>query len=228
MSGVRGRGRDGRLRARPSAAAQLSLPLGRSAPALEHDQDALLHVPPADAAGPVALVILLHGAGAPARAGMELLADLADEHGLALVALGARRATWDVISGGFGPDVTFIDGALEHVFASCPVDPARVAVGGYSDGASYALSLGITNGDLFTHIMAFSPGFAAAADAIGQPRVFVTHGVADRVLPIDRCSRRLVAALRAGGYDVTYEEFDGGHSVPPALALRAVERLGER
>jgi len=34
---------------------------------------------------------------------------------------------------------------------------------GFSDGASYALSVGITNGDLFTHVIAFSPGFVAPA-----------------------------------------------------------------
>ncbi|MGZ4788523.1 MAG: hypothetical protein ACXVZX_08375 [Terriglobales bacterium] len=39
------------------------------------------------------------------------------------------------------------------------MDPARIAIGGFSDGASYALTIGITNGRLFTHIVAFSPGF---------------------------------------------------------------------
>jgi phospholipase/carboxylesterase len=34
-----------------------------------------------------------------------------------------------------------------------------VALGGFSDGASYALSLDLTNGDLFASLIAFSPGF---------------------------------------------------------------------
>jgi poly(3-hydroxybutyrate) depolymerase len=41
----------------------------------------------------------------------------------------------------------------------CTVDPQRICVSGFSDGASYALSLGLANGDLFTHVAAFSPGF---------------------------------------------------------------------
>jgi phospholipase/carboxylesterase len=41
------------------------------------------------------------------------------------------------------------------------------------------------------------------------------------VLPIDACSRRLVPLLRETGYEVAYEEFDGGHTVPPAVADRA-------
>jgi phospholipase/carboxylesterase len=55
--------------------------------------------------------------------------------------------------------------------------------------------------------------------------VFVTHGVADRVLPIDRCSRRLVPALRQAGYEVRYREFAGGHVVPPELAAEAADWL---
>jgi predicted esterase len=48
--------------------------------------------------------------------------------------------------------------------------------------------------------------------------VYVAHGTADRVLPIDRCSRRIVPALRDADYDVHYREFDGGHVVPADLA----------
>jgi phospholipase/carboxylesterase len=217
----------GRLRARPSSGAALTLPLGRSALGLGTRRDGLMHVPSAAAASPVPLVVVLHGAGSSAHAGMAVFGELADEQGLLLLAPDSRGATWDVIEGGFGPDVDFLDRALEHVFAGCPVDPARIALGGFSDGASYALSLGVGNGDLFTHLLAFSPGFAAPAEPHGSPRIFVTHGIDDRVLPIARCSRRLVPWLRGGGCDVTYEEFDGGHSVPPQVARRAVAWLSE-
>ena len=216
------RARDGRLQARPGARGGLEIPVGRSALGLGRGRDGLLHVPAAAVEGAVPLVVLLHGAGSSAQAGIALLAAHPDEHGLLLCAPDARGSTWDVIRGGFGPDVEFLDAALEHVFATCPVDAGRVALGGFSDGASYALSLGITNGDLFTHLIAFSPGFAAPAAPVGQPRMFVTHGVADPVLPIERCSRRLVPVLRDAGYDVTYQEFAGGHGVPPALAQRAI------
>ena len=36
------------------------------------------------------------------------------------------------------------------------------------------------------------------------------------MLPIDRCGRTVVRRLRGAGYDVTYEEFDGGHVVTHA------------
>lgn len=50
---------------------------------------------------------------------------------------------------------------------------------------------------------------------VGRPRVFVSHGTKDAVLPIDRCSRSLVPELERDGYVVRYHEFDGGHWPPP-------------
>jgi phospholipase/carboxylesterase len=130
-----------------------------------------------------------------------------------------------VIRGGYGPDVAFIDRALAKVFQLHPVDPARIAVSGFSDGASYALSLGVINGDLFGHILAFSPGFLVPTKTADTPRVFISHGVHDEVLPIDPCSRRIVPALRRAGYEVDYHEFDGGHVVPPDMVGQAVSRF---
>jgi phospholipase/carboxylesterase len=165
---------------------------------------------------------MLHGAGGNAQHGLALLQPLADAAGLLLLAPASRAATWDVIRGGYGPDVAAIDEALARVFAAYHVDQARLALGGFSDGASYALSLGLMNGALFTHILAFSPGFLAPLRREGTPRVFISHGTRDAVLPIDRCSRRLVPQLQAGGYDLHYAEFDGPHTVPAQIARDAV------
>lgn len=112
--------------------------------------------------------------------------------------------------------------ALERVFQRYAVDPSHLAIGGFSDGASYALSLGLTNGDLFNHVIAFSPGFLAPGERIARPRIFISHGTNDRVLPV-ACSQRIVAVLRDSGYDVTYREFAGPHIVPVGIAHQAVE-----
>jgi phospholipase/carboxylesterase len=95
-------------------------------------------------------------------------------------------------------------------------------VGGFSDGASYALSLGITNGGLFTHVLAFSPGFMAPTRQPDSPKIFISHGNRDEVLPIDACSRGLVPALESSGYEVLYREFPGGHTLPPAIRKEAL------
>ena len=182
---------------------------------------AMLYVPPGD--GPKTLVLGLHGAGSSPEEPMALLRPHADRAGLILLAPKSQGPTWDVTMGGFGPDVEAIDGLLEQVFSQYDVDD--VAVAGFSDGASYALSLGLTNGDLFDHVIGFSPGFIALAQPTGMPRLFISHGTHDSVLPIGRTSRRGVPRLRAAGYPVTYREFNGDHEVPPHIVRQAVAWL---
>src|SRR5215213_7787396 len=214
---------EGRLLARPGPPTETVSP-GLHALGLERDRDALLLVPPGYRADrPAPFVLSLHGAGGDATSGLYPLRDLADEAGLILLSPASRQSTWDVIRGGYGPDVAFIDRALAAAFARCAVDPELLAVAGFSDGASYALSLGITNGDVFGHVMAFSPGFMAPADQRGEPRIFISHGTKDQVLAIDRTSRRITPQLARAGYDVQYYEFDGPHTVPPEIAQQALD-----
>ena len=216
----------GRLLARVSPADAVTPEPGLHALGLASGRDGLLFVPSAARPGvPAPLVVALHGAGGDARGGIAPLRDLAEGAGLVVVAPESRGTTWDVIQGGFGPDVAFVDRALESTFGRVTVDTGRLAIAGFSDGASYALSLGLANADLFTHCIAFSPGFVSAPARRGRFRVFITHGVKDAVLPIDRCSRRIVPVLRRDGYEVDYREFDGGHVVPPDLASAAVDWL---
>ena len=214
--------RAGWLLARPRPV-QTTAPPGRHPLTPDARRDGLLYVPAsARADRPAPLALMLHGAGGNASHGLALLQDFAEATGLILLAPDARRESWDVIVDRYGPDVAFIDQALEHTFLRYAVDPARVAVGGFSDGASYALSLGMTNGDLFTHVIAFSPGFMAPTRQQGAPRLFISHGTRDQVLPIARCSRRIVPQVRRAGYDVRYREFDGPHTLPPDIAREAV------
>jgi phospholipase/carboxylesterase len=216
---------EGRLTARPSSPTQPPVP-GLHPLGLTAERDALLYVPNGyDGARPAPLAVMLHGAGGSAQHGMSPLSALANDAGLIVLAPPSRDQTWDVLRGGFGPDVKFIDEALAATFERCAIDVQRLAVGGFSDGASYALSLGLTNGDLFTHVIALSPGFMAPAHQVGAPRIYVSHGTRDMVLPIERCSRRLVPVLERAGYDVLYHEFDGPHTVPMDVAREAVDWL---
>lgn len=218
---------DGRLTARPGAPTEAG-PTGLHRLGLAPGRDGYLYVPPSyrgdRADRPAPLVLMLHGAGGDSRGGLFPLQPLADEAGILLLAVDSRDRTWDVIvQGDFGSDSEFIDRALAHTFARYAVDPKRLAVEGFSDGASYALSLGITNGDLFTHVLAFSPGFMSPAGQAGTPRIYISHGRRDRVLPIDSCSRRIVPRLQDAGYDVRYHEFSGEHTVPPDVAREALD-----
>jgi predicted esterase len=214
----------GRLSVRPRSQGTLAGGTGlRRIEGPADDLLALTYVPePADER-PYRLALLLHGAGGSAQQGLRLLLPVARQRRLLLVAPQSTAASWDVIHSGFGPDVRRIERVLAEILAAYPVD--SMVIGGFSDGASYALTMGLTNGDLFDAVLAFSPGFAAPMVTHGRPRLFVSHGTADRVLPIDRCSRRLVPRLTRMGYPVTYEEFPGGHEVPADLVERAVDWL---
>jgi phospholipase/carboxylesterase len=168
------------------------------------------------------LALTLHGAGGDARSGISHFLHLADAAGVVLLAPESRGRTWEVLAGGYGPDVEFIDRALKWAFARLALDTRRLALTGFSDGASYGLSLGLTNGDLFTHLIAFSPGFMAPATRRVKPPVFASHGTRNRVLPIERCSRRIVPQLDHAGYRVRYQEFDDPHTVRASIAREAL------
>jgi phospholipase/carboxylesterase len=216
----------GVLRARPKriATPAASTP-GCHTLGLDGMRDGAILVPAGlDPAKPAPLIVALHGAGGIATQMLDLLAVSAERQGIIVLAPESRGSTWDMIQGGYGPDVAFIDRALTKIFQLHPIDPSRVALSGFSDGASYGLSLGVINGELFDHILAFSPGYMAPTSTADTPRIFVSHGVHDEVLPIDPCSRRIVPALRRAGYDVEYHEFDGGHVVPPEMVERAMVR----
>jgi predicted esterase len=215
----------GRFNARPPDHPTMeAAPTGLHPLGLNAERDGVRYVPANhDPARPAPLVLMLHGATGNGRRTVESLMQLADEFGLILLAPDSRLRTWDVLSGGYGPDIAVIDQALAETFARFAIDSTRIAAEGFSDGASYALSIGIANGDLFTHILAFSPGFIAPPGQEGNPRIFVSHGRQDQVLPINHCSRLFVPQLRRAGYDVTYEEFDGPHRTPPEIARMGVE-----
>jgi len=137
-----------------------------------------------------------------------------EEAGVAILAPNSRETTWDAITDSVGRDVQFLNRALERVFETVTIDATRIAVGGFSDGATYAIALGLINADLFKRIASFSPGFLIDVASQGKPRFFISHGTRDHILPIDRCGRKVAADLKARGYDVSFREFDGDHEIP--------------
>lgn len=215
--------REGRLTARPGEVINVQAS-GLIELKLESKCDGFIYVPAGyDVRKSAPLILMLHGAGGSAQHALPLLRSLADEAGTILLAPDSRRQTWDIIEGGYGPDVDFIDRVLEQTFIRYAVDTKHIAIAGFSDGASYALSLGVTNGDLFTHVIAFSPGFMVSSSRHGQPSLFISHGTEDRVLPIEVCSRKIVPQAKKVGYGVLYREFNGPHTVPGETASEAME-----
>jgi phospholipase/carboxylesterase len=129
--------------------------------------------------------------------------------------------------GCYGEDVRFIEFLIDLVVKQHGVDSSRLALAGFSDGASYALTLGLKNGDVFSDIIAFSPGFFVPDSPVGKPHVFISHGSADRILPIAP-ARGIADRLEGGGYHPRFEEFEGGHEVPRVILEGAVHRFLRR
>jgi phospholipase/carboxylesterase len=212
-----------RLSARPGTPTVTST-LGLSQLGLGDGRDGILYVPETyDPDTPTPLFVALHGAGGTGDSWESYYAR-AEQRGMVFLAPDSRAPTWDVVRGSFGPDVAFLDRALEHAFERGRIDPAQIALGGFSDGASYALSLGLPNGDLFSHLVAYSPGFyVEPEEPVGQPAIYVSHGTEDTVLPVGGTRNVIVPTLRNAGYEVVYEEFDGSHMVPAVISELALD-----
>jgi phospholipase/carboxylesterase len=203
-----------RFSARPKTPTQSITP-GHHSLQLGSPRDGYLHVPPSyRASTPAPLIIMLHGAG-QSSSEVSAFPTTTDAFGAVLLVPDSRGGTWDAIRGEFNADIKFINRALEHTFDRVAVRTDRIALMGFSDGASYALSVGVANGDLFTHVVGFSPGFLIPVNKTGKPRFFVGHGRQDPILPVQSSRDQIVPTLRRNGYDVQYLEFDGGHGVFP-------------
>ena len=217
----------GRMTFRPGDAPVADpLPPGRHALPFPEGREAVLVVPedlPADA--PLPLLVMFHGAGGEANRVLPHLVAHARARRFLLLAPQSMYPTWDIVIGGHGPDLERLESALSRVAAHFRLDPARLAFAGFSDGGSYALSLGLTNGDVASHVIGLSAGFMNAFMQFGTPRVFLAHGRSDRQLPIESSAHVNARRLLESGYDLTLQPFDGDHVIQPWAVARAVEFL---
>ena len=216
----------GRLRTRYTPATEATKP-GTHPLGLRRERDGVIYLPPQYVHGtPIPLVLLLHGAGGAGTRIVQRFRTYADDLGIAFVAPDSTAVSWDR-NDRLASDVEFIDRALAVAFRRVTTTPDRLRIGGFSDGASYSLSVGLTNGDLFSRILALSPGFCGPAQEHGKPLLYFTHGTRDDILPIDITSRRIVPMLQRAGYSVEYHEFDGMHETPPEITRPAFAWLIE-
>jgi phospholipase/carboxylesterase len=214
--------RGARLLARPTKPKQRAQP-GRHSFGLASGRDGYLSVPSSyRPEKPIPFILMLHGARG--SEGLEVFCEDAAKQGIAVAVPDSRGPTWDRIKGSFGPDIDFLDRALQFTFDRVAVDPQRLAIAGFSDGGSYALSVGLSNGDLFSHVIAYSPEFVAAPIRFGKPPIFITHGVQDNILSIN-LTERMVRQLKLSGYTVEFKEFSGGHFMRPDLVRESLRWL---
>lgn len=215
----------GRLNFRPDVAPdKTTLPAGRHHLGIADERDAVLIVPDGLQPGErTPLLVMFHGAGGSADKVLPFVIDHARQRGFLLLLPQSQFPTWDLVIGGNGPDLARLDTALSEVASRFVIDPTRLGFAGFSDGGSYALSMGLTNGDVASHVMVFSGGFMSVFLQNGTPRVFIAHGLEDEQLPIETSARPHAAKLKAAGYDVTAVEFKGPHHMAPPVVALAVD-----
>jgi phospholipase/carboxylesterase len=172
---------------------------------------ALMRVTPRGDKERRALLLVLHGAHGSASDALTAFRGGWNAHGLVLVAPAARGSSWSVERGS-GEDLAAIGHALTQTYARCAIDARRVGIGGFADGATAALSLGMTNGRLFRAIIALSPGRVSKQTAVGRPRIFVAAPTGGGLVP----------TLRREGYAVAFRPFADGHDVSETLSRAAV------
>ena len=214
-----------RLKARPGDRPVQPLPPGRHVLPVGRDGYNLLFVPTGlDPATPAPMVLALHGAQETGPEMFEALRRTAERRKFLLVTPTSVEFTWDIAHGGFGKDDRVIDHTLAYAFQYAATDPARIACLGMSDGASYALTIGLLNGDFFSDVIAFSAGMMKPARLVGRPRIYMSHGTHDTVLPFSG-AEKMAAALREAHYDVLFQAFDGGHDMNQACVDAALDRF---
>lgn len=214
----------GRLSFTPAQPTQSPLPPGRHRLGIDDERDAVLFVPAGlEARMPVPLFVMFHGAGGYPGKVLPFIEEHAEHRKFLVLAPYSLYPTWDIVIGGSGPDLERLHRALTAVTSRYRVDRDHLAFAGFSDGASYALSIGITNGDIASHVIAFSGGFMSIFTQNGSPRVFIAHGLIDEQLPIATSGRANAAALTSAGYEVQYVEFNGLHAIQPVTVGVAIE-----
>jgi len=179
---------------------------------------------PATITGPAPLIVILHGAGGDARFFLDQFKHDADRRGAILLSVQSSGRTWAQRKPTDDEaDVANIKTAISELTVKAPIDRGRTTVMGFSDGASYALSIGMAYPGLFRTIVAFSPGYAfAPSDIDTQQRIFITHSRRDPILPAANV-RDMIKGLEGAGYSPEVHWFNGGHEIDPQLKNAALD-----
>ena len=124
----------------------------------------------------------------------------------------------------FGPDPKNLDAALQELFARASVDPERVVLIGFSDGASYALSLGLATPRLFRCIIALSPGYLWMPPSVDRSQRSVHRPWSARRDPAFlECDGDILPDLEKAGLRPRTRWFNGGHTVDQAAVNEALD-----
>lgn len=228
----------------PASAAgpELATPPPATAPANSEKRSGVLtlaggayaYLPKGMTGAPMPLLIAFYGAGGQASEVLTSFRADADRDGFVLLIPVAKGATWDMIvdlqsrmgvemtiTPRYGKDIKALDQALGDLFNKVAIDPGRIGMMGFSNGATYALSVGTANPQLVSTVIAFSPGPAFLGKSSPAQRIFISHGEQDEVLPYSY-TRGIVARIRVKKIPLMFVPFKGGHAVPKDIRAKGL------
>jgi predicted esterase len=162
----------------------------------------LTFLPPGEPEGPRPLIVVLHGYGDEPRFNAELYRKAAAKRGAIVAAPSGLRPG----PGGRGFSWTFRDEAewwvlraIERLSAKHAVDPERVILAGFSQGANVALAVGLVHPDRFAGLLPVAGHYEADRMPLpegGGPRVYLLTGARDPSVESFRSAETLM--LEAG------------------------------
>jgi predicted esterase len=199
-------------------------------------EDAVGYIPATAGAHPP-LLVLLHGAGRRRLLMVQHFESEADKRGIVLLAPTSGGATWDAVSiaeeppspdsplassrshrFGTSRDANRVEAAISALSKIIPVDRTQTVLAGFSDGATFALAMGMSRDHPFSSVIAWSPGIAIrTVGPVHGRRVFVSHGRQDPILNFEVTCGEIVPLLQSEGAHVTFLPFDGGHEAPDGI-----------
>ena len=208
-----------------------------------------VHVAPETASEePAPAVVLAHGRGADEQDLLPVARKLPDE--LHVVSLRAPERlgpgyTWydlDVPDGdlhrsqpdpdGFRRSLDAVAASVEGAVDAYGLDPDRVGLLGFSQGAIVAVSLLLEAPERYAWVAALH-GYLPAShedrspDGVRGKPVFVGAGRADDIIP-GRRSEAAADRLREVGATVTFQRYDAGHGIGRAELADVVSFVGDR
>lgn len=166
------------------------------------------------------LITVFHGAGRQDEMLVRACREEPEQRQALFLIPRSVAPTWDLIAGDGGPvDLEFLEYAWDLIYRRYPIERSHQVLIGYSDGASYALSLALSNPGFFDAALCWAAGFAMMdRKAVGKEdrrtRLYLEYGTADPLFPFDQIALPMRENLERAGYEVKFSVDEGGRHWP--------------
>lgn len=189
--------------------------------------------PPVGTTGKAPVIVLLHGVGSNEKDLFSFADRLPSQYLIVSargpITLGPDSFAWyhvDFSTGAPVIDARQAEESREQIIAFIDqlqqrytIDTQRVYLVGFSQGAIMSYSVALTQPDRVAGVAAMSGRLleevkthVAEKESLRRLRIYIAHGVADRVLPVTY-AREASAFLKTLGIIPTYREYPDGHTI---------------